>query len=70
MTPAEEVKWGGEKTRMEGQPFLPTYVYDAMKVKKRFEHMRVSFPLFFSSSILMSFLLSSLLFLFFRFLFF
>jgi ubiquitin carboxyl-terminal hydrolase 10 len=30
------------------ESFLPTYVYDAMKVKKRFEHMRVSF-LSFSS---------------------
>jgi ubiquitin carboxyl-terminal hydrolase 10 len=27
------------------ESFLPTYVYDAMKVKKRFEHMRVSFLL-------------------------
>jgi hypothetical protein len=24
------------------ESFLPTYVYDAMKVKKRFEHMRPS----------------------------
>jgi len=31
------------------ESFLPTYVYDAMKVKKRFEHMRVSFPLVSSS---------------------
>ena len=32
-----------------GESFLPTYVYDAMKVKKRFEHMRVSsfFSFFF-----------------------
>jgi hypothetical protein len=40
------------------ESFLPTYVYDAMKVKKRFEHMRVSLPLFFfvsSSSVLLSF---------------
>ena len=29
--------------------FLPRYVYDAMKVRKRFEHMRVSFPLVSSS---------------------
>jgi hypothetical protein len=28
---------------MGGQSFLPTYIYDAMKVRKRFEHMRVSF---------------------------
>ena len=24
------------------ESFLPTYVYDTMKVKKQFEHMRVS----------------------------
>ena len=29
------------------ESFLPTYVYDAMKVKKRFEHMRVSCVFFF-----------------------
>ena len=29
-----------------GESFLPTYVYDAMKVKKRFEHMRVSWFFF------------------------
>ena len=40
------------------ESFLPTYVYDAMKVKKRFEHMRVSF--FFLSFF---FLLCSLCFL-------
>ena len=39
---------GGGQTRNEDdgadgrESFLPTYVYDAMKVKKRFEHMRVS----------------------------
>ena len=36
---------------------LPTYVYDATKVKKPFEHMRVSFPLVSSSYVLLSFLL-------------
>jgi len=34
--------------------FLLTYVYDAMKVKKWFEHMRVSF---LHPSVLLSFLL-------------
>jgi hypothetical protein len=44
MTPAEEeVQWGGGKTRIGGQSFLPMYACDAMKVKKRFEHMRVGF---------------------------
>jgi len=38
------------------ESFLPTYVYDAMKVKW-FEHMRVSFPLVSSSFRLLSFLL-------------
>jgi ubiquitin carboxyl-terminal hydrolase 10 len=41
------------------ESFLPTYVYDAMKVKKRFEHMRVS-SFVSSSSVLLSFLLSFL----------
>jgi hypothetical protein len=51
------------------ESFLPTYVYDAMKVKKRFEHMRVSFSRFsycfplLSFSSFSSILLSSLLFL-------
>lgn len=40
---------GGERRNEDDdggtESFLPTYVYDAMKVKKRFEHMRVSFPL-------------------------
>jgi ubiquitin carboxyl-terminal hydrolase 10 len=62
---------GGREDEDGGtESFLPTYVYDAMKVKKRFEHMRVSFGVFyilvsfprfsFSSS---SILFSSLLFL-------
>ena len=35
------------------ESFLPTYVYDAMKVKKRFEHMRVRWFFFFLSSSLL-----------------
>jgi len=40
------------------ESFLLTYVYDAMKVKKRFEHMQVSFSLvssFFHCSVVSSF---------------
>jgi hypothetical protein len=50
------------------ESFLPTYVYDAMKVTKRFEHMRVSFFSFLRPSVILSFLL--LFFLSFPFLFF
>ena len=32
------------------ESFFPTYVYDALKVKKRFEHMRVSSSFVSSSS--------------------
>ena len=32
----DEGMWGGES-------FIPTYVYDALKEKKRFDNMRVSF---------------------------
>ena len=68
-----EASRGGAVRRREDddggtESFLPTYVYNAMKVKKRFEHMRVSFPLVFSSSILLSFLLSSFVFFSFSFL--
>ena len=68
-----EASRGGAVGRREDddggtESFLPTYVYNAMKVKKRFEHMRVSFPLVFSSSILLSFLLSSFVFFSFSFL--
>jgi ubiquitin carboxyl-terminal hydrolase 10 len=47
------------------ESFLPTYVYDAMKVKKRFEHMRVSF-LVSSSSVVPSFVSFRLLLMLFR----
>ncbi len=34
---------GGEDEGMwEGESFIPTYVYDALKEKKRFDNMRVS----------------------------
>ena len=39
---------GGRDNEMwEGESFVPTYVYDAMKEKKRFDNMGVSFSLFF-----------------------
>ena len=41
------------------ESFLPTYVYYPMKVKKRFEHMRVSFILFSVSLPLRSAVVSS-----------
>jgi hypothetical protein len=53
---------GGGKTTIGGQSRF--YRRMCMQVKKRFEHMRVSFPLVSSSSVLLSFLLS------FRFVFF
>ena len=37
----EETTNGRWDTDMEGESFLPTYVYDAMRVKKRFDGMRV-----------------------------
>jgi hypothetical protein len=43
------------------ESFLPTYVYDAMQVKKRFEHMRVSFPLVSSFFLVLFLLVLSLL---------
>ena len=39
---------GGRDNEMwEGESFVPTYVYDAMKEKKRFDNMGVSFSLSF-----------------------
>jgi ubiquitin carboxyl-terminal hydrolase 10 len=37
-----------EEDDWDGDSFLPSYVYDAMKEKKRFDNMRVCFLSFFS----------------------
>ena len=39
----EDSSNGRWDTEMEGESFLPTYVYDAMRLKKRFDGMRVRF---------------------------
>ena len=39
-----EGEWG--EGMWEGESFVPTYVYDAMKEKKRFDNMRVSCGVF------------------------
>ena len=49
------MQWGEDEDGST-EPFLLTYVYDAMKMKSQFEHMRVSFPLDSSSSVLSFFL--------------
>ena len=43
-----EGEWGdGNDGMWEGESFVPTYVYDAMKEKKRFDNMRVSWCFLF-----------------------
>ena len=43
---------GGEVDWEACDSFLPTYVYEAMKLKKRFDHMRVCIVFFFLRSCL------------------